>query len=240
MALETPSGNTPFVGSANAISFCGSITNASDGASLTLTWKGFQYLPNGMANLPNVTVTAQISVRVDSELSYWTFAASELGTTSVASITYPYIAGIGKLGASDSDDQLLVPQTKGTMYHNPTVNLTAPTGSFYPSAYASMQMLAYFDATSGFYFASDDTQGFTKDFYWGKSSSPAGDFTINLVSFPTGLPSDTVSLPYNMIVGVTQGDWYAPADMYRNWAVQQQWTQQSRTKAFRPGCTIYR
>ena len=117
MALETPSGNTPFVGGANAISFSGSITNASNGASLTLTWKGLQYLPKGIANLPNVTVTAQISVRVDSELSYWTFAANELGTASVASITYPYIAGIGKLGASASDDQLLVPQTKGTIYH---------------------------------------------------------------------------------------------------------------------------
>jgi uncharacterized protein (TIGR03437 family) len=231
MFLGTPSGATPFVGSGNAISFSGSITNGSNVASLTLIWKGLQYLPNGMANLPNITVTAQISVRVDSQLSYWTFAASGLGTNSVASITYPYIAGIGKLGASSDDDQLLVPQTKGTIYHNPTVNLTAPTGSFYPSAYASMQMLAYFDATSGFYFASDDTQGYTKDFWWGKSNSPAGDSTINLVSVPAGLPADTVTLPYNMIVGVTQGDWYAPADMYRNWAVQQPWAQQSRTKS---------
>ena len=55
-------------------------------------------------------------------------------------------------------------------------------------------------------------------------------FDKNLGSETTGLPSDTVILPYNMIVGVTQGDWYAPAEMYRSWAVQQPWTQQSRTK----------
>jgi hypothetical protein len=34
-----------------------------------------------------------------------------------------------------------------------------------------------------------------------------------------------------MIVGVTQGDWFATADLYRTWAVQQWWTQQSRTKS---------
>jgi len=36
------------------------------------------------------------------------------------------------------------------------------------------------------------------------------------------------------MVGVTQGDWYAAADLYRPWAVQQSWTQQSRTKHVPP------
>ena len=180
MMLNTPAASNLYVDNGKAITFAGSISTSSSGAVLVLTWKGLQYLPNGVANLPNVTVKAQISVRVDSQLSFWTFEADGLGTNSVLSVTYPFISGIDKLGQSADDDQLLIPQTKGTIFHNPTVNLVQPYGSLYPSAYASMQMLAYFDATSGFYFASDDTQGYTKHFWWGKSTSPAGDFTINL------------------------------------------------------------
>jgi hypothetical protein len=93
-----------------------------------------------------------------------------------------------------------------------------------------MQFLAYFDPSSGFYFACDDTHDYTKDIYWSKGVSPAGNYTVNTEYFPAGTPTDSVTLPYNVIIGATQGDWYAPAEMYRSWAVQQQWTQQSRTK----------
>ena len=69
-----------------------------------------------------------------------------------------------------------------------------------------MQFLSYFDGASGFYFSSDDTEGNTKGFYWTNTSSPAGDFSIQVGGNPSGLPSDTVTLPYSLIVGVTQGD----------------------------------
>jgi hypothetical protein len=220
-------GTGVFVSNGNTVSFNGSTSRNFNSATLNLVWTGIRV--NGL-NLPKASVHSQISVRADSQFSYWTIAATGLGTNSVNYITFPYIAGIGKLGASADDDQLLLPQNKGTIFHNPTANLAVPTGTAYPSAYASMQLLAYFDESSGFYFASDDSQGNTKDFWWGKSGSPAGDFTINIQGFPSGLPTDTVSLPYNMIVGVTQGDWYAAADLYRTWAVQQPWTQRSRTK----------
>jgi hypothetical protein len=225
MSLNTPGGNT-FYQANNTLSFTGSFTTSVNAANLVLTWKGLR----GAPNLPNVTVRAQISVRADSQLSYWTIEADGLGTNSVVNITYPYISGIGQLGQSADDDLLLIPQEKGTLFHNPTANFTAPTGSTYPAGYASMQLLSYFDKTSGFYFASDDTQGNAKALWWGRTSSPAGDFQINMSSYPNGLPADTVAVPYNMIVGVTQGDWYAAADIYRTWAVQQTWAQRSRTK----------
>jgi len=232
ISLNTTAGTNINVNSGQAISLSGAINTTADGASLTLTWKGFQYLPNGLPNIPDVTITAQISVRSDSPLSYWSIQAGGLGTNSVSSINFPSINGIGALGQNGSDDVLLTSEFKGTLYYDPTANVPAGTypGGFYPSASALMQFLAYFDPTSGFYFACDDNQGYTKDLYWGKSSSPAGDFTINIEYFPTGQPVDSVNLPYNVIIGATQGDWYAPAETYRNWAVRQPWTQQSRTK----------
>lgn len=229
MSLNTPNGVIPFVGNVNTTNFGGTTTTTANGATLSLTWQGL--LPAGTPALSNVTVKAQISVQADSQFSYWTFEVDGLGANSVISITYPCIPGIGQLGQSGDDDVLLTSEFKGMLYHNPTS--TVPAGSYpggsYPSAGGLIQLLAFLDNTSGFYFATDDVHGNTKDYYWGKSSSPAGDFTISVVYYPPGLPADTVSVPYNAIVGATQGDWYSAADMYRAWAVQR-WTQQSQTK----------
>jgi uncharacterized protein (TIGR03437 family) len=224
MGLGTKS--VSYVSNLGTKSFTGTFATSADGASLNLTWHG---LP-GAVPLPNVTVKAQISVRADSQFSYWNIEVDGLGSNPVASISYPYITGIGQLGQSGDDDMLLVPTFKGTLFHNPTANFTTPIGAAYPGYAQSMQMLSYFDKTSGFYFASDDTQGNKKGFFWQKTSSPAGDFNIQILNNLNGVPADTVTVPYNLIVGVTQGDWYASADLYRTWAVQQPWTQQSRTK----------
>jgi uncharacterized protein (TIGR03437 family) len=231
MNLALSDGSSVFTQSNNAITFAGTTISTAGGAALSLTWTGQQYLANGVANLPKVTVTAQISVRTDSPLSYWTLQVAGLGANEATYINFPAIQGIGPLDQL-GEDVLLTSEFKGMLYHNPTATVPAGTypGGSYPSATGLMQFLAYFDPNSGFYFASDDSQGYAKDLYWGKSSSPAGDFTINMDYFPIQKPADTVSLPYNLIVGATQGDWYAPADMYRSWASQQQWAQQSRVK----------
>ena len=215
-----------YVSNLGTKSFTGTVATSASGAGLNLTWKGL----TGAADLPNVIVKASISVRTDSQFSYWNIEVDGLGSNPVASISYPYITGIGQLGQSGDDDVLLVPTFKGTLSHNPTANFTIPTGGAYPGYAQSMQMLSYFDKTSGFYFASDDTQGNKKGFFWQKTSSPAGDFNIQISNSLNGVPADTVTVPYNLIVGVTQGDWYASADLYRTWAVQQPWTRQSRTK----------
>jgi hypothetical protein len=232
LSLNNSAGTNFFVNSGQTISFNATLSNDDSGASLNLKWKGLQYLPSDMANIPNVTISAQISVKTVSPLSYWTIQVAGLGTNSVTYIDFPSIQGIGTLGSSGTDDALLTSEFKGRLYHNPTANIPLGTypGGLYPSATSLLQFLAYFDSTAGFYVASDDTQGYTKDLYWGKSNSAAGDSTIHLQYFPAGVAGDSVSIPYNAIVGVTQGDWYAPAEMYRSWAVQQPWSQKSRTK----------
>lgn len=227
ISLDSPAGSQ-LVQNTNATAFSGITSNDANGASLLLTWTGAAL---GSLTLPNITVTAGITVRTDSPLSFWTIKVDGLGGRQVQSLEYPYIPGIGPLGQSGADDILLTPLFKGMLYHNPTA--TVPPGTYpglsYPSAGGGVQLLAYYDSTSGFYFATDDTQGYTKTWYWG-NGSPAGDFTLNFQYSPAGPPSNTMQLPYNFILGTTQGDWYAAADTYRTWATQQSWSQQSRIK----------
>ena len=107
------SGVTSFISSQNAKSFSGTFATSSTAASLSLKWQGL--VPNGAPALPNVTVKAQITVRTDSQLSYWTIEVDGLGTSAVTEILYPYITGIGPLGESGTDDALLLPKFKGTL-----------------------------------------------------------------------------------------------------------------------------
>ena len=126
MSLTTPGGSDVFTQSSNAITFTGALSTTT-GAALNLRWTGQQYLANGLGNIPNVSVSVQISVRTDSELSSWTFEADGLGTNSVAYIDFPEVAGIGPLGQTGTDDVLLTSEFKGTLYHNPTANVPATT-----------------------------------------------------------------------------------------------------------------
>ncbi len=228
MMLNTSAGNACYK-NGRATSFTGQLMTDVNSASLVLTWKGLLQAGCGGSDLPGATVRARITVRTDSPLSYWAFETEGLGTNSVTWIHFPDINGIDKLGLSGADDVLLVPQEKGILHHNPTANLTSVAGNRYPSGYQSMQFISFLDPTSGFYFASDDTQGNAKAFYWTKTAGAAGS-QLAMESTPGGPAADKVTVPYNMIVGVTEGDWYAPAEIYRKWAVQQPWVQQSRTK----------
>jgi hypothetical protein len=127
ISLNTAGGTNIYVNSAQAISFSGAIHTTAAGADLSLSWKGFQYLPNGLPSIADAVVTAQISVRTDSPLSYWTIQASGLGANSVSFINFSSITGIGPLGQSGADDMLLTSEFKGMLYHDPTAN--APAGS---------------------------------------------------------------------------------------------------------------
>jgi hypothetical protein len=127
ISLKTAAGLNIYVNNSHTMTFSGTNETTANAASLTLTWKGLSLL-NGLPGIPNVTITAQISVRADSPLSYWTIQATGLGTNSVSFIDFPTIMGIGPLGETGSDDLLLTSGFKGTLYHNPTANM--PAGSF--------------------------------------------------------------------------------------------------------------
>jgi hypothetical protein len=189
LSLNPPGSPSVFVGPTGARSFTGTIAVDDTEASLRLTWRGVS------PNLLDSTVTARITMRDDSPFFFWTLEVNGLGAVPAGSITFPYIAGLSTIGASGEDDLILMPTKKGTLYHNPAANLVNAVGTNYPSAAGLMQLMAYFDPTAGLYLSTDDTQGNTKDFWAGRSNSPAKDFTLNLSHYVTGLPADWVVLP---------------------------------------------
>ena len=224
MQLRQPDGSELPINNNFSDRFTAVLNSGTDEASLDLTWTG---LYSTGVRFPNASVHARISMRSDSQFSYWTIEAQGLGTLPVTQLNYPLVSGIGSLGANGADDLLLYPTRRGELFHDPVKNL-ASLGPIYPSGLMNAQFAAFFDQTAGFYIASDDTQGNTKAFFW--HTNPAGDHGLEALNWTTGIAMDHYVLPYQLIVGPTQGDWYAPAEIYRSWTRQQTWTQQSLKK----------
>ena len=88
----------------------------------------------------------------------------------------------------------------------------------YPGQWISTQLMAYYNDAGGLYVACDDAQGLPKflDPLMEKDGVMMG-----LGHYPgTRGPGET-KLPYNVVLGTFHGDWYAAAEIYRDWASKQ-------------------
>ena len=88
----------------------------------------------------------------------------------------------------------------------------------YPGQWASTQLMACYNDAGGLYLACDDAAGLPK--FIDRVMEQDG-VTLGLAHYPgTRGPGET-RLPYNVVMGTFQGDWYRAAEIYRDWAVKQ-------------------
>jgi hypothetical protein len=192
---------------------------------LAMTWTGLQ--PPGHAALPLAVVTLTVRLDPSTSLSTWRFAASGLGEYGADAVACPRIAGIGSLGGDANDLRLLVPEKSGRLYSNPGNNLPNLTLR-YPST-AEMQFAALYNSKAGFFFATRDVTGQTKDFNW--SSYPVNQGMFQVAHYYPEQAADSVTVPYDIAIGSFQGDWQSAAGLYRSWAAEQTWATQSTTES---------
>ena len=87
----------------------------------------------------------------------------------------------------------------------------------YPGQWTSTQLMAYYNANGGLYVACDDPTGLPK--FIGPLLEDEG-VTLGLGHYP-GTRGGKTKLPYNVVLGTFQGDWYRAAEVYREWSSQQ-------------------
>jgi hypothetical protein len=201
----------------------------SDEASATLimTWTGLN-LTDGR-KLTDASVIAHVSVYSDSPFTHWSLELKGIEDITVLSIWYPYFFGIGPLGKSGEDDSLLYPSSDGILFSNPVRNLKHWWYT-YPSGFASMQFMAFFDANAGFYIASEDSDANMKDLIWTEGKPEIGDIGMSIGWRLDGTAHSSVKIPYETVLGTVQGHWSTAAELYKEWAKEQSWTQESLEK----------
>ena len=87
-------------------------------------------------------------------------------------------------------------------------------GGIYPTA-TQMQYMAYYNANGGVYLAAHDEHCNPKgiEFYRICEDKIKLEFRL----FTGGSREKTYTMPYDMILGVFEGDWYDASTIYRNW-----------------------
>jgi hypothetical protein len=164
-----------------------------------------------------------IAVRVDCRLSG---AALECGIAvrnrsplELLSVQFPAVEFPVRLGENAEDDRVLVPRCDGGVIENPEANLRGSSVSNYPGT-ASVQMMAFYDATAGIRVTALDGAGYLKEIGVDRHGAGLG---LHMVHYPALAAGKDFTLPYPVEMAVFHGDWQTAAGDYRKWAVKQKW-----------------
>jgi hypothetical protein len=157
----------------------------------------------------------------------------------VAAVAYPFIAGIGRLGANPDQDELVHPYATGFLVRNPLDRLPASATEtegqqpillgLYPEGFSgsTMQFMAYQAVgRGGFYVAAQDSVGTEKwlNFY----RHAEGDLRLAVWHGPADYGAHRSVAPeyVTVLAAIDGGAWYDAAEQYKAWALNQPWAAQ--------------
>jgi hypothetical protein len=203
------------------------LTQSNSEASVTLVWKGLNF--NTGLKIGTAVITTKIVLRSNNPLSSWSFQANAIGGINATQLQFPLISSVGMLGPDGSNNRLLIPEQEGRIFVDP-IGSRKNFGGLYPSSFMSMQFEAYYNSQAGFYMGAYDTTGQTKTINWYSPPIPANSAIWTTFHYFPDQPANDLFLPYDVAVGVFHGDWTAAADIYKSWAKQQSWVQNSEKK----------
>jgi hypothetical protein len=202
-----------------------------DGPTLSIDYKEIGQLP----------VDARVTIRcpANETLTYWNLDVNNRTTWWIGHIQFPVIEvpfdnPVGKYYShilwSFADGVLAGPVVPGMSvggwgegYEDFPVGQKYDTPEIwrsnnYPGEWTSTQLMAYYNDAGGLYVALDDPKGLPKFI---DPIMEKNGIMMGLGHFPgTRGPGET-KLPYNVVLGTFHGDWYAAAEIYRNWASKQ-------------------
>jgi len=194
-----------------------------DGETVTLEFKALAQLP----------LDARVRIRcpLGETLTYWSLELNNRTTLWIGHIQFPVIEVPFDNAANRNSSHILWSFADGALAGpvEPSMSVGAWGGreydtpdiwryNNYPGQWTSTQLMAYYNDAGGLYVACDDPKGLPKFI------DPLLDqdgVTLGLGHYPgTRGPGET-KLPYHVVIGTFQGDWYAAAEIYRNWASRQ-------------------
>lgn len=210
----------------NARSFSVTPLRGGDGG-LRLRWSGF-----GLARAPELAVEVTASLERAQPLSRWRIAVHNSGGQAIELIRFPRLLNIPE----QSGERLAVPFWLGQEAENPRALLRGsganPKRFAWPyPGHLSLQCLALSAAEgAGLYVACDDIDGHLKNFsvFGGGESG----LNVEILHRPDrdSTPRANYALPYTVVLGTFQGNWFDAAARYRAWATNQPWAAESRLR----------
>jgi hypothetical protein len=208
------------------------IEKSADGSNLTLHlyWKDITL------DTEKNAVNMHATIRLDkSSLSYWQInvenRSKHFGTWE---ITYPSIKGLR--ASEDEDVQLAISDFSGRLLKNPVKRIQEmldddprpPQVMSYPSARCTMQYSTLFEGknNNGLYLATHDSEANVKKFGY-DIDEKGRSLKYGIRNYPEGMgipgSESSYTMPYEVVIGVYEGDWITASKIYRDWAIKQKW-----------------
>jgi hypothetical protein len=190
---------------------------------------GEQTVTIEFTSLAELPLDARVTIRCPTHepLTYWNLELDNRTGDWIGHVQFPVVEvpfdhpGDGDPGhilSSIADGQLAGP-VEASMWGEGQRNTPEVWRSNnYPGQWTSTQLMAYYNRAGGLYAACDDPIGLPK--YIGPLMEDEG-VTMGLGHFPGTRGPGKYRLPYNVVLGAFQGDWYVAAEIYRNWTSQQ-------------------
>ncbi len=186
---------------------------------------------DGWGGEMNVHVTVRMN---ESPFTFWQIEVENNSSQyGLWEITFPLIKGLDI--RKKSGVHLAYPDYHGCLIKNPAIffqNITpvdpSPPGIMnYPSARCTMQFSTLYDTLNhnGLYLATHDSSAYVKKFGY-DSDRPGRTLEYKVMNYPEnmGVPgNNSYKMPYEVIVGIYNGDWITASKLYRDWAVDQKW-----------------
>ena len=212
----------------------GIVASSEDGGTTTLTAQFRQ-----LAGL-DLDVTVTVRAAANDRYSYWSLSlrnGGDLGQGSpvadrITDVQFPFIVSPYSLDGEPGTEALLYPFGPGVLLESPkpqdlqpdcpqTWQMRPENGDccHYPGL-TMAQFLAYYNDRAGIFVSCRDTDGMIK-LIMPVHREPGIRLGISHVGdWPQ---HGERRLEYDIVIGSFTGDWYAAADMYRDWSLQQKW-----------------
>lgn len=175
----------------------------------------------------DITANVTVDVVKDSPFMNWNIEVDNNTPYLMDYIDFPNVVVPNDLVATGGNSRIFWPAQEGVVIEDMKVretgirkyqpieypNLLGWIG-LYPSS-AQMQFMAYYSNKGGLYMATHDDQFNVKGIEYCKAGENGIKLEYHL--FSTGAGKGKYKLPYNVVLGTFDGDWYDAAEIYRNW-----------------------
>ena len=196
----------------------------ADGQLLRMHFSGI----GGLA----LELTATVRASTTDRLSRWSLGLSNNAGLEVVDVQFPFIVAANPLGSAPAGEAVLMPHVEGKLISGPQLdNLPSDNPEawefrpeygdteHYPGSVFA-QFMAYYNDAAGLYIACDDTEGNVKLI---KVLRREMGLRLGMAHVGDWPREGSRELEYDVLVGCFTGDWYAAAEMYRSWSLQQKW-----------------
>ncbi|MHB1356123.1 MAG: DUF6259 domain-containing protein [Anaerolineae bacterium] len=180
----------------------------------------------------DLTATVRVSVSPDDRYSRWALSLHNGVGLAITSVQFPFVVMPYQLAGQSGSEALVYPFGPGSLIRAPRPQDLTPdcphtwqmrpengTPWHYPG-YVGAQFLAYYNDRAGLFLSARDNQGFIKLI---KPVHHRQGLRLGMAHVGDWPSSGNRDLPYEVVLGSFEGDWYAAADLYRDWSLQQSW-----------------